>query len=79
MGQILYVLCGKGIEAPFVACPACLLHLSHCRRPDEPLLRFSPRGVPLRFGDWEHPEHAAVHYGLGNLERVWEVSLRREL
>lgn len=36
-------------------------------------------GVPLRFGDWEHPEHAAVHYGLGNLERVWEVSLRREL
>lgn len=49
------------------------------RRAFAPLLSDGVAVLPLRFGDREHPEHAAVDYGLGNLERVWEVPLKREL
>lgn len=44
-----------------------------------PLLSEGVPVPPLRFGDWEHPEHAAVDHGLANLQHVWEVPLKREL
>lgn len=49
------------------------------RRAFAPLLSEGVPVLPLRFGDWEHPERAAVDYGLGDLEHVWEVPLKSEL